>query len=99
MLTVVFVLLSKAVHIADCRSPNTDHPPKSKSQRDVLERVRVVASMDEAYYGCDQTLVTWDETLLEEGRRLGSKDPETLVVRRNVDRDVPPLSLIEAQHA
>src|SRR5436190_5528337 len=95
---LVLSVRSNAVHIADCTSPNTDHPAKSKSQREVRDRVRVVASIDEAYYGCDQTLVTWDKLPLSEGRRLGLKDTAKLVVCRNVDRDIPPLSLIESQN-
>ena len=69
-MTAMLVLSARstAVHIADCTNPNTDHPAKSKSQREVRDRALVVASIDEAYYGCDQTLVTWDETLLGEGR-------------------------------
>ena len=72
---------STAVHIADCTSPNTDHPAKSKSQREVRDRVRVVATIDEAYYGCGQTLVTWDELSIGEGKRSSSGDTARLTFR------------------
>ncbi len=46
--------------------------------------MRVVATIDEAYYGCDQTLVTWDELSIGEGKRSSSGDTARLTLRPRV---------------